>query len=128
MCLTSIQKRLAKDYEGQTHGWKVFNGPTPRSKFYDSGELPIGEWLNEEDYRPGKAGVKYIYDDYPTHVRYPFGWHTYLNKDDAVSKARWGIGWVCQVWFRNPVAWGLQTRGEHVVVAKQIYISEAARD
>lgn len=123
MCLTRIRNRLAKKYEGQTWGWKVFRirGSGLANMF--QGELvnlPVGKWLKEEDYRlEGLRGQKYIYGDWYS-IRYFFGFHVFLHEGAADFYA--GRDFIVRkVKFRNPVAWGTQN-GHPVVVAKEMKI------
>ena len=123
MCLQRLDDfnvKLNKDDIGS--GWKVFvdgNCGKLHGEYHNSGERPTNKWLNEKQFR----GMGFTNPRWKKIMsRYPFGWHIFPRKEDAVK-------WICgsftkvikKVKFRNVVATGYQI-GYKVIVAKEIYI------
>ena len=89
--------------------------------FFPTKPLPQNVWLKEGDYRWGwDKGKKTIQGK---DCSYPFGWHVYHRKRDAIKHAKNGCGldFCVKVAVAEPVAVGYQY-GEKVTVAKRIEI------
>lgn len=128
MCLDKLARfdvTLDKNKVGV--GWKVFRRRWGDGKFigeyFSSGILPRRRWLNEKDHRSRFFKNKRYKK---IESRYPFGWHVFLKKKDAVSwKGSLARKHVVGVKFRNIVATGYQAQGEKkTIVAKEILITK----
>ncbi len=141
MCLTKLVK-----FRPCTVGYKVLirnrYGGVSNSLYTEymgsNGPLPIGIWIHEKDYRPyflrqynEPEGIKIDY----TSFSYPFGFHVFHRKQDAVFWAGDSRGrdrrTIAKVIVKDVVATGFQKqqmgteiRDLKVSVAKYIKIKE----
>ena len=84
MCLYNIDNSIKdKDF-----GYKII-GKDGRAKFFSSKKLPIGQWLNEYNYRQDyyKKGNLMFLDSEAYHdkLAYSMGWHVFYTKKEAIS-------------------------------------------
>jgi hypothetical protein len=129
MCLTTIIERSTTIKRSGT-GYKVFNitlfGLTGPFQGREDRELPVGQWINEKDFR-GPEGYKshlsYRHVDKRGNClggKYPYGWHIYVSKTAANNRSR--VEQVIKkVRYRQARTLGRQD-GVLIVVAKEMFI------
>ena len=91
MCLYNIDNSIKdKDF-----GYKII-GKDGRAKFFSSKKLPIGQWLNEYNYRQDYyKKEKYLFlesnefSKYSNRLAYYMGWHVFYTKIDAISYSKY---------------------------------------
>ena len=127
MCLDHLIKL---DKRSQTlikrgFGWRVF-GKNYKGELLSTLQgnfkpMPINRWLDEKDFRNKEHNKKrylYIMFRYP----YPYGFHIFLTRKDAIAWANETCEYITlKVKFKNIVAQGYQD-GRKVIVAKNIMI------
>jgi hypothetical protein len=83
---------------------------------------PVGEWINEKDYRQKKSitSIFYLYGS----LSYPVGFHLFPRKKDAEKECRehsWKQMLIRKVYFSKASTRGIQG-GKPVVVTNHIFI------
>jgi len=137
MCLDCLKK-----FKVPKIGYKVIFQDVKDSSWYplcvyDTRKpLILGEWLEEEDYRPDytKEDIGIMITPFES---YPFGWHTFQSFEGA---RRWrgtpkGTAIIVRVEIEDVVATGIQVMWSklrrhcfQVIVSKKIKILEEVKD
>ena len=120
MCLNTVTDEVKKKYSNRRYGWKIFR-VGPQGGLY--GEY-VGidevrkerQWLFESDFRHPLSELATIPSS--DGLSYHTGFHILLKKP-----MHGGPPWFVtkRVYFREPVAWGIDC-GMPVVVVKEIFI------
>ncbi len=90
MCLESITKSYKRKQSGV--GWKLFTYDSKKNKIGclyrgNEDEFPVNRFVHERKYREGflHANVE-IETSQDNITNYPFGFHIFINKQDAISE------------------------------------------
>jgi hypothetical protein len=120
MCLEKVTSK--KDSTRTGIGWKVFSHNLTGQFVNISTPRPVGEWLDEKDFRTildlRKRVIKA--DD---RITYPIGWHIWVTKPEASLDKT-----VRKVRYRKVIAEGFQSgrfvngKLRKVIIAKEIFI------
>jgi hypothetical protein len=136
MCLDYVDKTLKPCRKGYKI-MRSLGGQLVGDSFNWKQARPVGEWLDEKDFRESsEKETLYSSHSYPPHY-YPTGWHIYHRRRDAEKEKGnydridwpwlWVLAPICgspvlvSVRIQKPVAVGKQD-GFKVTVAKRIKI------
>ncbi len=128
MCLAKLEDfKVRLNKYGVGNGWKIFTlGGEDRleGQFTTAKERQRGKWLDERGYRYEHTMHRDLID--AAHKDYPYGWHVFLRKRDAI---KWNSGeyGLIKIRFKRVVTTGRQEcyksiGGLKVIVAKEIFI------
>ena len=132
MCLYNLDSSIKdKDF-----GYKII-GKDGRAKFFSSKKLPIGQWLNEYNYRQDYyKKEKYLFldsNEFSNRLAYSMGWHVFYTKREAISYNKYvldnrDIG-IVKVRIKDIVAKGYQSPSHsfRTIVCKYIKIEKEDR-